>query len=157
MRAELVGCGQCGRRNRLPACGRGIPRCGNCRAPLPWVTDAADDDFAEIAYGSTITVLVHVWGPWCPVCLRADPALRRLARMLAGQLKLVTVNVTRAPGLRRRLMIDSVPTLMVLIGPEIAAYHAGTPPEPSLRHWLEQARGNVTTFAAPVRSVPAAG
>lgn len=138
-RAELVDCQQCGRRNRLPAAGSGVPRCGNCRSPLPWITAASDADFTQIAESATIDVLVDIWAPWWPLCRRADPALTRLARLLAGQLKLVKVDVTQAPILQRRFFIQAVPTLILMRGPQILAYQAGAPPEPSLRAWLERA------------------
>ena len=40
---QLVTCPHCGRRNRVPAAARGIPRCGNCHRPLPWIVDAGDE------------------------------------------------------------------------------------------------------------------
>ncbi len=49
MAAEIIRCENCGRRNRVPAAATGTPRCGNCHKPLPWVVDADDDSFAEIA------------------------------------------------------------------------------------------------------------
>ena len=111
MGAHLVRCRYCGRRNRLPDAGPAIPRCGHCRNPLPWITEAGDDDFAEIADGSTIAVLVDIWAPWCPLCSRANPALDRLAGLLAGQVKLVKVNAARTPGLAQ-VRGQSVPTLL---------------------------------------------
>jgi thioredoxin 2 len=138
-RPHLVACQHCGRTNRLPAFGRGVPRCGNCPNPLPWITDAADADFAEIVEAATIDVLVDVWAPWCALCLRANPAVERLARVLAGQLKLVRVDVTQSPTLQQRFAIAAVPTLMLMRGPVILDYRAGAPPEPSLRAWLERA------------------
>jgi thioredoxin 2 len=116
-----------------------VPRCGDCRNPLPWITDAADADFAEIAERATIDVLVDVWAPWCALCRRANPAMQRLACIRAGELKLVQVDVTRAPLLQQRFAIEAVPTLMLMRGPAILAYCAGAPPEPSLRAWLERA------------------
>jgi thioredoxin 2 len=155
MRAQLVRCRHCGRRNRLPDAGPGIPRCGHCRNPLPWITDAGDDDFAEIADGSTIAVLVDIWAPWCPLCSRANLALDRLAGLLAGQVKLVKVNAAHTPGLVQRFVVESVPTLMVLRGgPLVAAYRGGGPPEPSLRGWLQQTSQAVITRPVPVRKAP---
>src|SRR6266576_1803140 len=46
--AALVRCEHCGRTNRVPAAATGIPRCGNCHQPLPWIADAGDGTFAEI-------------------------------------------------------------------------------------------------------------
>ena len=112
----------------MPASGRGVPRCGNCRSPLPWITAATDADFAEIAETATIDVLVTVWAPWCPLCRRANPALERLARGLAGRLKLVQVDVTEAPALQQRFVIEAVPTLMLMRGPIVRGYCAGAPP-----------------------------
>jgi hypothetical protein len=37
--------------------------------------------------------------------------------------------------------VEAVPTLMLLRGPRILAYQAGTPPELSLRAWLDRALG----------------
>jgi thioredoxin 2 len=143
-RMQAVDCRHCGRRNRLPVSGRGIPRCGNCRQPLPWITAAGDDDFAEIIDNPAMAVLVDMWAPWCPMCARANPAMEHMAELLAGQIKLVEVNVASAPGLQRRFAVESVPTLLLLQGPLIAAYRAGAPPEPSLRAWLAQAREHVS-------------
>lgn len=142
MAADLVRCLRCGQRNRLPAAGPGIPRCGRCRAALPWITDGGDHDFAEITDAS-MPVLVDIWAPWCPLCWRASSALDRLARTLAGKVKVVKINVARAPRLRRRFVVESVPTLMVLRGRQVVAYRAGEPPEPSLRAWLDHARQTV--------------
>jgi thioredoxin 2 len=139
MQAELVSCRHCGRRNRLPTIARGIPRCGNCGNPLPWITEAGDETFPEIAERATVPVLVDFWAPWCGPCRIVSPALQRLAETLAGRVKLVKVNVDEAPKLQRRFNIEAVPTLMVLRGPQIVAYRAGAPPEPSLRSWLEDA------------------
>jgi thioredoxin 2 len=112
---------------------------------LPWITEASDADFAEIVERATMEVLVDVWAPWWPLCQRADPALDRLARLLAGRLKLVKVNVADAPALQQRFVIEAVPTLILMRGPLILAYNAGAPPEPSLRGWLERATRSAQT------------
>ena len=138
-RPQPVSCQHCGRTNQVPASGREVPRCGTCQRPLPWITAAADDDFAEIAEAAGIDVLVVVWAPWCPICRRANPALERLARVLAGRLKLVQVDVTQSPALQQRFVIEAVPTLMLIRGALVRGYRAGAPPEPSLRAWLDRA------------------
>jgi thioredoxin 2 len=134
-------CDRCGRRNRVPAVAEGVPRCGVCRAPLPWVTDAGDADFADVADRSRVPVVVDLWAEWCAPCRMVSPALERLARDLAGQIKLVKVDVDHAPGLRSRFAVQAVPTLLVMRGPQVVARQAGVVPADVLRRWVENALG----------------
>jgi len=152
--SQVVTCQHCEHRNKLPSAGHGIPKCGNCRKPLPWVTAAGDDDFAEIIDNPAMAVLVDMWAPWSAICNRANPAMEHLAVSLAGQLKLVEVNIAEAPGLQRRFVVESVPTLLLLRGPLVAAYRAGAPPEPSLRAWLAQAAEHVRATSQPTAESP---
>jgi thioredoxin 2 len=92
-----VQCANCGRQNRVPAVAEGVPRCGNCHEPLPWIADADDDTFTDVAERASIPVLVDLWAQWCAPCRQVSPALEQLARDLAGRLKLVKVDVDRAP------------------------------------------------------------
>ena len=73
MSGELVTCPHCGRRNRVPVAAAGIPRCGHCHRPLPWITDATDDTFADVAEAADLPVLVNLWAPWCGPLLRGQP------------------------------------------------------------------------------------
>jgi thioredoxin 2 len=134
----LITCPNCGRRNRVPAAANGTPRCGNCHKPLPWIVDAGDDSFAEIADAASVPVLVDLWAPWCGPCRMVSPALEQLAAELAGQLKLVKVNVDNSPGLQRRFSVQSIPTLLLLRNGSVAARQVGAAPAPQLRLWVEQ-------------------
>ena len=125
--------------NRVPAAAPGKPRCGNCQAFLPWIADASDEDFAEIAEQATIPVLVDLWAAWCGPCRMVSPALEQLAREKAGQLKLVKVDIERAPKLAKRFSVQAVPTLMVLYRGEVIARQPGAAPVDALRRWLDGA------------------
>ena len=139
VRRTVVTCVHCGRRNRVPSVADGFPRCGNCRHSLPWIAEAADDDFAAVAERASIPVLVDFWATWCGPCRRVSPALEQLATERAGVIKLVKVDVDRAPALSRRFQIQAVPTLLVLRGGEVAARQAGAAPVAVLRRWLDDA------------------
>lgn len=132
-----VTCGNCGARNRVPAVARGIPRCGTCRTPLPWVADAEDEDFRAVADDASLPVLVDVWAPWCGPCRMVSPALERLAEELAGRLKLVKVNADDNPEVTRRFEVRSIPTLVVLDHGHVLDRQIGALPAHQIRTWLE--------------------
>jgi thioredoxin 2 len=125
--------------NRVPAAAQGKPRCGNCKAFLPWIVDAGDEDFAEIAERATVPVLVDLWAAWCGPCRMVSPALEQLAKEKAGQLKLVKVDIERAPKLAQRFSVQAVPTLMVLYQGQVIARQPGAAPLDALRRWLDDA------------------
>jgi thioredoxin 2 len=139
MPADLVRCENCGRRNRVPAAAAGTPRCGNCHQPLPWIVDAGDEDFAEVAERASVPALIDLWAPWCGPCRMVSPALEQLATEMAGRLKLVKVNVDESPKLQQRFGVQAIPTLLVLRGGAVAARQTGAAPAAALRTWLEQA------------------
>jgi thioredoxin 2 len=139
---NVVKCSRCGRSNRVPAVATGAPRCGNCHAPLPWIADAGDDDFAAIAEAATLPVLVDLWAPWCGPCRTVSPLLERLALDLAGRFKLVKVNVDEAPRLSERFEVRAVPTLLVLKQGKVVAHQPGAPPAAALRRWVSEAIGD---------------
>ena len=138
-RRTVVTCPHCGKRNRVPSVADGVPHCGNCHHSLPWIAEAADDDFAAVAERSSIPVLVDFWATWCGPCRMVSPALEQLATERVGVIKLVKVDVDGAPALGQRFQIQAVPTLLVLRGGEVAARQAGASPVAVLRRWLDDA------------------
>jgi thioredoxin 2 len=147
-KSTVVTCTACGRRNRIPASATGTPRCGQCRAPLPWLTEAGSDDFDEVVMAADIPVLVDLWAPWCGPCRMVSPLLEDLAREEAGRIKLVKVNVDEAPDIADRFDVRGIPTLLVIRDGEIAARQTGAPPAPALRSWLTGALDGVPRRAA---------
>jgi thioredoxin 2 len=139
MSDELVTCPSCERRNRVPAAASGVPHCGSCHDPLPWIADASDDTFAEIAEAAAVPVVVDLWAPWCGPCRMVSPALEKLAADLAGRIKLVKVNVDNSPKLQQRFGVQAIPTLMVLRDGQVIARQAGAPPPAALRAWVDEA------------------
>jgi thioredoxin 2 len=139
MSDEIVRCPHCGRRNRVPAAASGIPSCGNCHKPLPWIVDAGDDTFAEVAERASVPVVVDLWAPWCGPCRMVSPALAQVAADMAGRLKLVKVNVDDSPRLQQRFGVQSIPTLLVMREGKVTSRQIGAVPAAALRSWVEQA------------------
>jgi thioredoxin 2 len=136
--SNIVACPACGKRNRVPAAASGTPACGSCGARVPWIVDAGDDTFAEVAEGSTTPVLVDLWAQWCGPCRAVSPALEQVATQLAGTVKLVKVDIDAAPALSRRFDVRAVPTLLVIKDGKVVARQSGAAAAPVLRRWVEQ-------------------
>jgi thioredoxin 2 len=135
----VVKCPVCGKKNRVPAAASGIPQCGNCHSPLPWIADAGDDGYRDVVEASSLPVLVDLWAPWCGPCHLVSPALEQLANDFAGKVKLVKINVDESPLISQRFGVQGIPTLLVTRKGEVIARQTGAAPESTLRAWLEDA------------------
>jgi thioredoxin 2 len=136
--ATVVTCGNCGKRNRVSAVGDGVPGCGNCHRPLPWIAEADDSSFADVADAARLPVLVDLWAPWCGPCRMVSPVLETLARERAGQLKLVKVNSDVAQVVSRRFEVQAIPTLVLMRDGQVIDRQIGAAPAPALRSWLDR-------------------
>ena len=136
--SDVVVCEHCGRKNRVPAAAHGVPRCGQCHEPLPWIADATDADYAAVVEEAVVPVVVDLWAPWCGPCRMVSPALENLARQYAGKVKLVKVNVDESPAISRRFEVQGIPTLLLVRKGEVVARQTGAAPEPTLRAWLDR-------------------
>jgi putative phosphoribosyl transferase len=132
---SVATCPGCATRNRIPATASGTPRCAACHQALPWVVDAGANDF-EAAVATGMPVLVDLWAPWCAPCREIAPAVTRAGRELAGQLKVVKVNVDEAPAVAHALSVNSVPTLLLIHGGRILGRYVGAASESRLLEWI---------------------
>jgi thioredoxin 2 len=131
MSGNVVACPSCGKRNRVPVAAKGTPRCGTCKAALPWLVDAGDADLAA-ALDTKALVLLDLWAPWCGPCRMVAPVLERLAQRYAGRIKVVKVNVDTAPQTAARFDARSIPTLVLLRDGRPVERVVGAQPEPVL-------------------------
>ncbi|WCO65333.1 thioredoxin [Iamia majanohamensis] len=111
--SDVTACPSCGTRNRVPKVAQGVPRCASCKAALPWLVEADEGDFTEVA-ADRLPVLVDLWADWCGPCRLIAPAVEQASRDLAGRLKVVKVDVDRSPGISARYGVQGIPTLLVL-------------------------------------------
>lgn len=142
-RARTVTCPSCGSTNRVPVTPAGRPRCGRCKADLPWVVEADDDTFDQAVATRGVPVLVDLWASWCGPCRTMAPVIDHIAEDRAGHLKVVKVDVDRAPGVARRHGVQGVPTLVVYRDGAEVARHVGALGPDALRSLIDRA-GAVT-------------
>ena len=132
MGTGVVSCTSCAARNRIPDAASGDPRCGKCRADLPWLVDAGDDGFAA-AVDTKRLVIVDLWAPWCGPCRMVAPVLEAISRDFAGDVKVVKVDVDESPLTAQRHQAMSIPMLLFMREGEVVDTVIGAQPEPVLR------------------------
>jgi thioredoxin 2 len=133
--ASIITCPNCGKRNRLRPDPEGLPRCAVCHNLLPWIVDSDEDSFdAEIT--ASVPVVIDFWAPWCGPCRIVSPALERLARTHAGHLKIVKLDVDRAPEIGARYRVQGIPLLVLLRDREEIDRLVGAVPESQIEAWL---------------------
>lgn len=115
---------------------KGHPRCAKCATDLAWLVAAGDTDFAA-AVDTDVLVVVDLWAPWCGPCRMVAPALEELSRRYAGRLKVVKVDVDRAPGVARRFEARSIPLLVFLRGGRVVDSVVGAQPLHALQATVE--------------------
>src|SRR5690349_22841495 len=133
---SIVTCPHCGTKNRVPPVAQGIPRCGSCHNPLPWVVDADAGDF-DAAIRADVPVIVDFWAGWCAPCRMLSPIVERVGRDLAGRLKVVKLDVDAAPQIGARYEAQSIPLLVLFRAGEPVDRLVGAVPERQLRAGLD--------------------
>ena len=128
---SILKCASCGKLNKIRPSERGVPHCGKCGTPLPWLVDASDATFDVEAKTST-AVVVDLWAPWCGPCRVVSPMLEDLAREYAGRIKVIKVNVDDNPTTAQRFQAFSIPTLVVLKNERVVDRIVGAMPKSAL-------------------------
>jgi thioredoxin 2 len=134
--STIVACPHCGKKNRVRPSAEGIPRCGNCHNPLPWLADATADTF-DAELNASVPVVVDFWAPWCGPCRMIAPSLESQARKHAGELKVVRLNVDEAPELSQRYSVQGIPLLVIFRDGQELARLVGAVPERQIEAWIE--------------------
>jgi thioredoxin 1 len=76
------------------------------------VFEADDSNFETEVVGESRPVLVDFSASWCGPCKKIEPIVREIAGDYDGRLKVVKVDVDRAPQTAAKFAVLSVPTLL---------------------------------------------
>lgn len=134
---KVIACPSCGQKNRVSAAATGVPICGKCGKPLPWLVETHASDFKAVVESSPIPVLIDFWAPWCGPCRIVAPAVDRLSVELAGKLKVVKLNTDDEPALGQRFGVQSIPTLLLMEGGKERDRVVGALNVNALRSWVQ--------------------
>jgi len=82
-------------------------------------------NFADEVLKSELPVLVDFWAEWCGPCKMLAPTLEELAAEYKGRAKIGKLNVDQHPAVAEKYGIQSIPTLILFHGGEIAEQAVG--------------------------------
>jgi thioredoxin 2 len=96
----------------------------------------ADDGSFEDEIMASVPVLVDLWAPWCGPCKWIAPVVQKAAADHAGELKVVRVDIDRAPAIAQRYDVTGIPTLLLIRDGSVIDRLSGAPPKPTLEQWI---------------------
>ena len=77
------------------------------------VLEANAESFETEVVQSDRPVLVDFSATWCGPCKKLEPLVREIADDYDGRLKVVKVDIDKAPGIAAKFAVMSVPTLVL--------------------------------------------
>ncbi len=96
------------------------------------VFDADDSNFDSEVLQATGPVLVDFSATWCSPCKKLEPVVHELAGDYEGKLKVVKVDIDKAPAVAARFAVMSVPTLMIFRDGQVRDQVVGLVPKRTL-------------------------
>ena len=131
----------------------------NAGPASPHVIDVTAANFEQevLARSSQVPVLVDFWASWCGPCMTLGPILEKLADELDGRFVLAKIDTEREQELAAAFQIQSIPTVLLIVGGRPADGFMGALPEAQVRAFLEPHLGDAPAAAEDDQDPIAAG
>lgn len=95
------------------------------------------EQFDQIVIKSIEPAVVDFYAAWCPPCRRLSPIIEKMANEYEGKVRVVKVDIDRAPELAKMFRISAVPTLIGFKDGKDVFRIEGAPPEEELKKRFE--------------------
>ncbi len=96
----------------------------------------SDESFAADVLGANTPVLVDFWAEWCGPCKMIGPSLEEISDELAGDVKIVKLNIDDHPDTPSKYGVRGIPTMILFKNGAPAATKVGAEPKSKLKEWL---------------------
>ena len=97
-----------------------------------------DSNFEEEVTRSETPVLVDFSATWCGPCKKLEPLVQEIASDYAGRLKVVKVDVDKAPTIAAKYAVMSVPTLLIINGGQVKDQVTGLIPKRAIAERIDK-------------------
>jgi len=103
-----------------------------------WVLDVTEHSFQTdvIDRSMQVLVVVDLWATWCGPCKQLSPVLERLAQEAGGAWVLAKIDVDANPRIAQLFGVQSIPTVIAIVGGQPVDAFAGARPEPQVKKWI---------------------
>ncbi len=102
------------------------------------VLHLTDESFDTTVNNPDVPVLVDFWADWCGPCRRIAPMIDELADEYAGRLTVAKVNIDEHKGAATQCGVQSIPTLILFKGGQIAERIVGAVPKAILTEAIDK-------------------
>ena len=102
------------------------------------IFEATDADFESIVVQAPGAVLVDFSATWCGPCKKLEPIVHEIAGEYNGRLKVVKVDVDKAPGTAAKYAVMSVPTLLFFHGGQVRDQLVGVAPKRAITERVDK-------------------
>ena len=107
---------------------------GPTSGKVPTLTER---EFEQEVIRSDLPVLIEFTADWCAPCKQIAPEVEAFAEEMRGKVKVVKVDIDKAPVLARELRVQSVPTFMVFAQQRIVDAQVGAIRKKQMRAMVE--------------------
>lgn len=137
----------------VPVADRG-PHAGN-----PWVVEVNEENFGPevMTTSMTVPVVIDFWAGWCQPCKQLAPIMEKLALEYEGRFLLATIDTDANPRLSQEIGIQSLPTVLAVVGQQPVPLFQGAIPEAQVRQYLDELLRVAATNGIVGRAAPRGG
>jgi putative thioredoxin len=115
----------------------------NAPMPAPGGADVIKDSdqnnfMADVIDASReVPVIVDFWATWCGPCKTLGPIIEKVVTNAGGAVKLVKIDVDKAPDISAQLQIQSIPTIYAFKDGQPVDGFQGALPESQVQAWVD--------------------